>query len=282
MCDVCKAPLVLYLSRDKKKRMFSCNRCKKEKSPETTCSNCSSWDLVPLGIGTDTVHQEVGRIFQNVKIFKLDKESVKNNTAAEKIIQEFEETKGSILVGTEMAFFYMNKKVPLSIIASFDSLWSIPNFRMSERIVQLMISVISKTKEKLLIQTKNENDKAITSLINENLLSFVREDLRDRKNLGYPPYVRFIKINHLGDKEKTISAKELLNETFNEYNPEIFSGFISREKGKYSTNALIKIETKNWSLPEISRDSSIDQNLFNKLISLPSVFSITIDPEDLL
>ena len=282
MCDECRAPLVLYLSRDQKKRMFSCNRCKKEKSPETTCSNCSSWDLVPLGIGTDTVYQEMKKFFPHVKVFKLDKESVKNNSTAEKIIKEFEENKGSVLIGTEMAFYYMNNKVPLSVISSFDSLWSIPNFRMSEKIVQLMISIISKTKYKLIIQTKNENDRAIISTINENLLSFVREELYDRKKLGYPPYVRFIKINHLGDREKSINAKEILSEIFNEYNPEIFSGFIAKEKGKYSTNALIKIETKNWSLPELSINSNIDQNLFNKLISLPSVFSITIDPEDLL
>jgi primosomal protein N' len=282
MCKMCSAPLVLYLSKDGTKRMFSCNRCKKEMNPETTCSNCKSWDLMPLGIGTDTVYQEIKRIFPQVKIFKLDKESVKTNSSAEKIIKEFEESKGSILIGTEMSFFYLKNKIPLSVIASFDSLWSIPNFKMSERIIQLIISMIFITEKKLLIQTKNENDSAIISIINENLLSFVREELRDRKKLGYPPYVRFIKITHMGDKEKSLNAKKILQDLLGEYNPEIFSGFIAKEKGKYCTNALIRLDIEKWSLPELSRKSSIDQKLYDKLISLPLPFLVTIDPEDLL
>jgi primosomal protein N' (replication factor Y) len=281
-CEKCSAPLVLYISRDGKKRMFSCNRCKEEKNIENTCSKCGSWNLMPLGIGTDTVFHEIKKIFPGINIFKLDKESAKTNSGAEKIIQEFEESRGSILIGTEMTFFYLKKKVPLSLIASFDSLWSIPNFRMSERITQLLISILSKTERQLVIQTKNENDQAIVSTINENLLSFIREELEDRKILGYPPYMRFIKITFLGDKEKSIIAKETLKTLLSEYNPEIFSGFISKEKGKYSTNALIRLEPKKWSLPELSINSSLDKNLFDKLISLPFPFSITIDPEDLL
>ena len=282
MCEKCSAPLVLYLSRDGKKRMFSCNRCKKEINPETTCSNCKSWNLMPLGIGTDTIHEEIKQNLPGVKIFKLDKESAKTNTEAKKIIDNFEECHGAILIGTEMTFFYLKNKVPLSLIASLDSLWSIPNFRMGERIIQLIISIISKTEKKLIIETKNNDDRAIKAITTENLLSFVREELQDRKELKYPPYARFIKITHLGDREKTINAKRILQELLKEYSPEIFSGFIAKEKGKYSTNALIKLEFKKWSLPELSTNSNIDQNLFEKLTSLPLNFSINIDPEDLL
>ncbi|MEK7572640.1 MAG: hypothetical protein AAB493_02165 [Patescibacteria group bacterium] len=300
MCEQCSAPLVLYLSRDGKKRMFSCNRCKKEMSPETMCSNCKSWNLMPMGVGTDTVFEEVEKYFPlghsplgsrptgdamgelEAKIFKLDKESAKTNTEAEKIVKEFEESHGAILIGTEMTFFYLKNKIPLSIIASFDSLWSIPNFRMSERIIQLIISIISKTEKKLIIQTKNDKDRAIVALINENLLFFIREELEDRKKLGYPPYMRFIKIAHLGNKEESIEAKRTLRELLKEYNPEIFSGFIVKKKDKYSTNALIKLENKKWSLPELSIGSSIDQVLLEKLLSLSPSFEVIVDPEDLL
>src|SRR3989344_6997014 len=181
-----------------------------------------------------------------------------------------------------MTFFYLRKKVDLSIIASFDSLWSIPNYKMSEKILQLLLSTISKTEEKIIIQTKNKNDPALLAVKSENLLSFVREELEDRKNLGYPPYKRFIKITHLGDKDQTIKARKMLEENFKEYAPEIFSGFVARLQGKYATNALIKIDPKKWSLPEISASSSIDENLLNKLHSLQPTFEIYVDPEDLL
>ena len=239
--------------------------------------------MIPLGIGTDTVVEEVKKHFPKTKIFKLDKESAKTAKGAEKIIEEFGENEGSILVGTELALFYLqDKKVPLSVIASFDSLWSIPNFKMSEKILQLMISIISKTSEKFIIQTKNENDPAIQAIKQENLLSFVRGELSDRKNLHYPPYKRFIKMTHLGNKEQTMKAKEMLREIFKEYEPEIFSGFHTMQKGKYVTNALIKLDLKKWSLPELLLNSSIDENLLSKLLSLPSAFDIFVDPEDLL
>ena len=282
MCENCNAPVVLYLSKDSKKRMFVCNKCGTEKDPEMTCRNCGSWNLVPLGIGTDTVYEEISRIFKNTKILQLDKEIAKTAKGAEKIAQNFEEYSGAILIGTEMALFYLKEKVPLSIITSFDSLWSIPNFKMSEKVVQLLFSIISKTKDLLIIQTKNERDPAIRSVKNENIISFVRQELEDRKNLGYPPFKRFIKITHVGDKTQTIKAKTALAEVFKDYNPDIFSGFVSKIKNQYITNALIKLELKNWSLPEIHMGASIDQNLFEKLLLLPSEFSVIVDPEDLL
>lgn len=282
LCEECSAPLVLYLSRDSKKRMFVCNRCKKEANTETVCKNCKSWNLVPLGIGTDTVYEECQCEFPNTKIFKLDKETVKTTKQAKNIIKEFEENKGGILIGTEMALFYLKNQLPLSVVASFDSLWSIPNYKISEKVIQILTSIISKTSKKIIIQTKNEQDPAILAIRTENLLSFAREELKDRKTLGYPPYKRFIKINFLGDKEETTRAKKIILEIFKEYDPVIFSGFIAKQKGKYATNALIKMELKKWSLPELSSNATIDQNLFKKLVSLPPSFLVSIDPEDLL
>ena len=276
------APVVLYLSRDNKKRMFVCNKCNTEKEPEIKCANCGGWNLMPLGIGTDTVLAEIKNKFPKIKIFKLNRESVKTDKEAEKITKEFEKNSGSILVGTEMPFFYLKAKVDLSIVASFDSLWSIPNFKMSEKIIQLLLSILSKTEKRLIIQTKNKNDPALLAVKSENLLHFIREELEDRKKLNYPPFKRFIKITFLGDKTESIKARQTLKEFLKEYNPEIFSGFIPKNKNQYVTNALIKIETRKWSLPELCVGSSIDQNLKNLLSSLPPSFEVSVDPKDLL
>ena len=281
-CEKCGAPLVLYMSHQNKKRAFVCNRCEINIDGDIACATCGSWNLMPLGIGTETVFEEIKNKFPKTKIFRLDKESAKTESGAKKIIKEFEDNQGSILIGTEMVFFYLKNKVSLSIIASFDSLWSIPNFKMSEKIIQIVLSIINNTKELLIIQIKNENDPAILAIKAGNLLSFVREELEDRRKLFYPPYKRFIKITYFGDKEESIEAKKTLKELFKEYNPEIFSGFITKNKNKYVTNTLIKINTQEWSLPEISTNSSIDKNLLAKLLSLPSSFEIFVDPEDLL
>lgn len=230
-CEKCGAPLVLYSSQKDKKRIFVCNRCERDMDGDLACKNCGGWNLVSLGVGTDTVYEELEKIFESkVKIFKLDKESAKTEKGAEKIVKDFEENPGSILIGTEMAFFYLKNKVPLSVIASFDSLWSIPSFKMGEKIIQIILSVIENTKEKFILQTKNQKDPVILAIKSENLLPFVREELEDRKKLDYPPFKRFIKIIYVGDKTKTLKARKFLEEILKEYNPEIFSAFIAKQK----------------------------------------------------
>ena len=285
-CEKCGTPLTLYISQQDKKRIFACNRCAINIDGDIACKSCTSWNLLPLGIGTDTVYEEIKKLFSKTKIFKLDKESAKTASGAKKIIKEFKENDGSILISTEMAFFHFKNTIPqkilLSIIASFDSLWNIPNFKMGEKIIQIALSIINNTKKKLIIQTKNENDPAILAIKTGNLLPFVREELEDRRELSYPPYKRFIKITHLGNKEQTIKARKILVEIFKEYSPEIFSGFATRLKGQYIVNALLKINPERWSLPELSTGSSIDRDLLNLLSSLPPAYKVSVDPEDLL
>ncbi|MDP9248892.1 MAG: hypothetical protein M3M85_00030 [bacterium] len=280
-CTDCSSPMVLYLAAQGKKRMFVCNRCEKNWGADIACPRCGSWNLMPLGIGTDTVYEEIKKNFPTAKLFRLDKESAKTASGAKKIAQEFEQETGAILIGTEMAFFYLENKIPLSIIASFDSLWSIPNYKMSEKILQLAVRIAEITTEKIIIETKNSEDPAIRAIASGNLLPFIREELEDRRRLGYPPYKRFIKITYTGDREETKRGRQFLEETLSDYSPVIFSGFIAKHKDKYITNALVKMEPRKWSLFDLST-GSIDKGLSSKLAALPAFFETQVDPEDLL
>ena len=290
-CEDCASPLVLYISNAGGKRMFVCNRCERDWGADILCPNCGGWNLVSLGIGTDTVYEEIKKNFPlgrsptgepKATFFKLDKESAKSASGAKKIIKEFESEKGAVLIGTEMVFFYLKNRVPLSVVASFDSLWSIPNYKMGEKIIQLASKIASITERKIIIQTKNPEDPALQAIKSGNLLAFARAELADRAKLGYPPFSRFIKITHWGNKEETAKARKFLKEFLAEYSPEIFSGFVARLRGKYVTHALIRLEPKHWSLPALTPGSQINENLSQKLVSLPSNFEISVDPEDLL
>jgi len=284
-CDKCSAPMVLYnlVKNDKTKtRIFICNHCGSEKTGEITCQNCQSWNLIPLGIGTDAVGAELEKIFPKHKIFQLDKTNIKNKKDAEKIINEFDKSPGSIMVGSEMALYYLKEKVSLSVIASFDSLWSIPDFRMSEKVVRLVLAISSRTEDKLIIQTKNTENPAIGALESGNLSPFVKEQLEDRRNLSYPPFMRFIKIRHLSSRNEVHEARLTLKEIFKDYNILVFEGFVRKINKKYVTNGLIKLESKNWSLPELSLGSRVDDVLLEKLLALPPSFEVMVDPENLL
>jgi primosomal protein N' (replication factor Y) len=281
-CDACGHPVVLYESKTSNKRMFVCNVCKTEKDPDTRCAYCSGWDLVPIGIGTDTVYEELKRRFPNTEIMKLDKEVAKNTKQAEEIISKFENTKGSILVGTEMALLYMKEQVALSVVASFDSLWSIPNYKISEKVLQIVLSLVEKTEDKIIIETKNTTNKAIQAIRSMHLASFIREELREREVFGYPPYRRFIKISVTGNKRETSIHKKILSDLFKDYEPHLFGGRNKTQKDEYTTHCLLKLKTSLWSVSQLSPFGEIDEGLKAKLKGLPKPFNITVDPEDFL
>ncbi len=270
-CDKCSAPVVLYFSRDKSKRRYACNRCHSEKDSNTKCATCGGWNLMPLGVGTDAVAEACRENFPKTEIFQLDKESVKTAPQAKKIAAQFAESRGAILVGTELAFPYLPERVPLSVIASLDSLFSIPNFRIGERALQLLLAIIAKS-NRLLIRTKNPNEPALRAITEGNILPYVREELADREKLGYPPYVRFLKITHQGTREQAAEIKHALAEVFREYEPHIYAAFTGRQAGAYITNMLIKIPAGK--MP--------DERLAVKILSLPPEFSVHADPEDIL
>ncbi|MBP6866129.1 MAG: hypothetical protein KBC12_01140 [Candidatus Pacebacteria bacterium] len=271
-CPECQAPLVLYMSKDKKKRLFVCNKCKHEKNPDTVCGNCGSWNLITLGVGTELVYEELTKHFPDTKIFELNKEAVRTKAGAEKTIKEFEKTPGSILLGTEMALYYIKENLPLSVMVSFDSLWSIPNFKISEKILQLILQTLEKTSKDLFIETRNTDDGVITSILNGSLASYVKEELADRQSLGYPPYKRFIKISSKDGKAKKSSQNEIA-EMLDAFEPVI-----------YGNNILLRLENSLWSLPEIYVDGTLNPALDQILneISNNENFHIQVDPEDVL
>lgn len=281
LCKDCKAPLVLY-QKNKEQRIFICNKCKKEENTMSKCIHCDSWNLVPLGIGIDKIKEELEKNIPNVKIFQIDKTNIKTNKEALKTVNEFYNTENSILLGTEMAFFYLKEKVDLSLIASFDSLFTIPNFKINEKVLNILLNTIKITKDQLIIETKNTNNEAINSIKNKNTASYIREELKDREILKYPPYVRFIKLTYSGDNEENLKVKKFIEENFEEYEPIIFKSFNSEIKNKSNINVLIKLNKENWSFKELILNGKIDEKLYNKLYPLRDYFNIQIDPEDLL
>jgi primosomal protein N' (replication factor Y) len=271
-CEKCHSPLVLYPAPNNRRKFF-CNHCNLEKTPETVCAVCGSWNLMPLGIGVDTVFEEIKKVFLKNKIFELEGFTTKTKSGAAKIIKEFEESSGSILIGTELALSNLKNKVPLSIIASFDSLWNIPSFRINERIINLIIAIASKTEKKLIIQTKNAESPVLQAIISKNLKSFqkfIQEELEDRKKIGYPPFKVFIKITYRGKTTETTKIMSLWKEKFQDYDMEIFNPKI---ENKYVAQALIKIDLQQWAL------TKIDRTLLSKILSLPTTCSVELDPD---
>lgn len=287
LCPDCSNPMVLYGEKQRTatkimtNRIFMCNKCGKKENTEVRCSECLSWNLTPLGIGTDRVYEEIQKLFPKANIFQIDKETTPTEKEIREKLDLFNKNQGSILIGTELVFSYLNKSITHSAIISLDGLLSIPSFNITQKIIHIIEKLNSLTTKNLIIQTRLPENQILRHILSGNVLPLYREDLKERQELGYPPFKRLIKITFTGTAIETQNAKILLEELLKQYDPQIFSAFVGKIKGQYITNTIIKLDPTLWPLL-IDDKKEINKDLSQKLSTLPPSFSVNIDPEDLL
>ncbi len=269
-CQNCQAPTVLHKSN--RENFFLCHRCGEHRDALEKCQNCQSWKLITLGIGIESVEAELLNKFPNAKIFRLDADTAKTNKKALDIINKFYSSPGSILLGTEMALLYLKEVVANSAIISIDSFFSIPDFRINEKVMNILLKIRAHTSRNFLIQTRDPAQKILSYASAGNLADFYREEIKERETLFYPPFSTLIKITLEGDKKTVLTNMEKLQQEMKPYNMDVFPAFIPISKGKFNMHALIKINRKEW----------VDEVLLAKLRSLSPEYTINIDPESLL
>ncbi len=288
LCPNCSTPIVLYGSKQRNatkivnnSRIFMCNKCGHKETTEVRCPECSSWNLTPIGIGTDRVYGEVSELFPNTKIIQIDKETTTTEKEVKNAMIEFIKNPGTILIGTEMAFSYINTEITHSAIISLDGLLSIPSFNITQKILHVIEKLHEITTRNLIIQTRIPENPILQHILSGNVLPLYREDLKERKQFGYPPFKRLIKISFTGTAIDTEKARAYIDKILGGYEPQIFSAFVGKVKGQYVTNTVIKIDSDLWPLI-IGDKNIINTHLFDALSHLSPAFSINVDPEDLL
>ena len=277
-CERCSAPLVLHKKSGGKNldgqphHLFLCHRCGYEHDADVTCRHCGGWRLVPLGIGTTQAEDVIKKRFPNSALFRIDRDSIKSHKEAQALVREFYQTPGSILIGTEMAIPYLTEPLAVAAVLSVNSLLTIPDFRMGEKVFRLLLALREKAQEHFLIQTRDPDMPLFALATTGNIGEFLRTELDARHRLGYPPYSTLIKFTHEGKKsEGTVVMKEL-EKIFGAYHPVTFPSFIARVKGKYRMNALLKIPKGGWPNKELS----------TLIRALPPEVEVRINPESVI
>lgn len=230
---------------------FLCHRCGFEKDTELLCSHCGGWRLTPLGIGITQAEEAIKRRFPDAHIFRIDRDVIKNHAEAQTIVGKFYQTPGSILIGTEMAIPYLTTPLAAVAILSVNSLLTMPDFRMGERVFRLLIILREKAREHFLIQTRDPNIPLFALATEGNIGEFLRNELEVRRRLSYPPFSTLLKFTYEGKREGGVAAMNEIEKTFGAYHPVTFPSFIARVKGKYRMNALLKIPENDWPNTEL-------------------------------
>ncbi|MBI3632208.1 MAG: primosomal protein N' [Candidatus Vogelbacteria bacterium] len=284
LCANCTLPMVLF--RTKQENIFACNKCGAKSSTDIKCAKCSGWKLKALGVATEKIEEEVKSIFIAAKVFRLDSNVAKSYKQASKIIDDFKSTPGSILIATEMILNYLNSEIPNIAVISIDTLFSIPDFRISENIFSFLTRLKLLSLNTFLIQTRKPDEKIFEHVMRGDLLEFYRNEIKERKRFEFPPFKTLIKITAEGPKDLVNKEMNQLETFLKKYDPNKFNAFIERINNKDRINILLKIEPSQWP-PKSSKTNERNEespysNLLEILESLPKRFVIKVEPENIL
>jgi primosomal protein N' (replication factor Y) len=130
----------------------------------------------------------------------MDLDTARTRRSHEKIISDFEHRKIDILIGTQMISKGLDfDHVRVVGIMNADNMLHFPDFRSYERSFQLIAQVSGRAgrkniQGKVIIQTSDPENTVIKHVMENNFEGFFNQQLRERKNFNYPPYVRLVKL----------------------------------------------------------------------------------------
>ena len=203
-------------------RWFVCGASGERVRAHETCTECGSWRLKERGIGVQQVHDELHKIFPQTPIILFDHITARTYKKATFLRDTFYETKGSILLGTQMAIPYLHTPITTSIVVNMDALRTIPTWRLEEENLALLLALREISLEKVLVQTRTQNEELLTYAKQGTIETFYSDELLLRKNFNYPPNCTFVHLTWQGNLKIVQEIKALITTVFESYTPLLY------------------------------------------------------------
>lgn len=191
---------------------LKCHYCGYSMVLPNKCSICGSDNLKDYGLGTEKLEETLNSLYK-AKIVRMDVDTTSKKGQHQKIIDDFEEHKYDILIGTQMIAKGLDfPLVTLVGVVSIDSSLTSPDYRASENTFQLLSQVSgragrSESKGEVIVQTFNPDHYAITLAKNHDYIDFYKEEMKVRKMLKYSPYYYMVLVS-ITSKDYELGFKE--------------------------------------------------------------------------
>jgi primosomal protein N' (replication factor Y) (superfamily II helicase) len=195
-CKNCDVSLTFHKLTNK----LLCHYCGTSYPPVNTCAACGNHEFIQRNFGTEKIEEELGTIFPDAHIARMDVDSVRGKTAHDMLIKQFEQQRVDILVGTQMVVKGLDfDHVDLVGILDADSLLNFSEFRVNERAFQLMEQVSGRAgrrdgKGRVMIQVANTKHPVLQWVMGHDYKSFYEKETAARHQFSYPPFSRIIRI----------------------------------------------------------------------------------------
>ena len=257
-CINCDVSLTYHKASGK----LHCHYCGYKEDIITECHACGSKHIEYKGLGTEKVEDDLKVLLPDVKIARMDYDTTRNKNAHQNILNDFEERKIDVLVGTQMVAKGLDfDNITLIGIVNADNMIQFPDFRAFERSFQMLSQVAGRAgrrskQGKVIIQTYDIKHRIIKQVVNNDYEGMFREEMIERKQFKYPPFYKLIQIDI---KHKDLGKLLVIAENFAKdlrvqlgemiLGPQ--SPLVGRIRNYYIQSIIIKMDWKNQSVVKI-------------------------------
>jgi|GEM_PF-1505285 len=235
------------------------------------CPVCESWNLLPLGVGVERVLEEVSLLFPDIECVWVDPES--KSLVKKKELKKALERQSVIVVGTEgMIPWLLSDRIPLvalAIVASADSLLSVPFWRARERFLRL-VYLLSSCAMETIVQTRKPDDTAVQALASGDISFFINEESGLRKALGFSPHGTLISFTFAGSSWRLEEIEEIIRNVFVDY-ALLEAPYRSFKKNVYTKTLVLLCAEGVWP----------DEEILSKILVLPPEVLVAINSESM-
>lgn len=190
-CSRCSTFAVFH----KATRKLVCHHCGWQKDVPSACPKCGNLDILPKGIGTERLEEELAQRFSGKRILRIDRDSVSRKKEAEEAFQKVHRGDVDILVGTQIiAKGHDFRNIGLVVILNADAQLLSSDPRAKERLFSTMMQVAGRagrhgSRGKVLIQTRFPSDPIFEALEQQDYVLFTEPLMEERRNNWSVPFV---------------------------------------------------------------------------------------------
>lgn len=284
-CPRCDVSLTFH----KRLGRLSCHYCGYTTEVPALCPQCETESLRTKGFGTERVEDTLSQIFPEARIQRMDLDTTRSRSSYEKIIDDFQEGRTDILVGTQMVAKGLDfANVRLVGILDASAMLRLPDFRAHERGFQLMAQVAGRAgrhafKGKVILQTKEASSDVIGQVVRHDYEAMFLSQSEERQCFFFPPFCRLMDI-YLKHKDEHVvehMAEEmsaLLRQVFGERVLGPMTPPVARMQSLHILKLSLKVELTANPILVVARLREVIAHVKSKDAFRSATVTLDVDP----
>lgn len=189
-CKACDSHLTVH----KQLGQMHCHHCGFTQKIPLHCPKCSSKELIPVGAGTQRIHEFLSKQFPDTSVLRIDRDEVRKKDEFSKHLNAIHQGDAQLIVGTQMlAKGHHFPRLSLVVILEADAGLFNQDFRALEQLGQLLTQVAGRAGRaehpgQVIIQTHVPDHPLLNLLIKQGYDHFAEALLNTRQQSELPPF----------------------------------------------------------------------------------------------